>query len=88
MTPFELWTGRKLNLQHLHVWGCSVKIRIYNPYKKKIDLRTINEFFPFVIHKNLKGPGHHMRTFETRNVKFIENGEVSNILKSCKIEIQ
>jgi len=21
-TPFELWTGRKPSLRHLHVWGC------------------------------------------------------------------
>jgi len=21
-TPFELWTGRKPNLRHLHAWGC------------------------------------------------------------------
>lgn len=30
-TPFELWTGRKPNLRHLHVWGCPTEIRFYNP---------------------------------------------------------
>ncbi|KAA0031640.1 Retrovirus-related Pol polyprotein from transposon TNT 1-94 [Cucumis melo var. makuwa] len=24
-TPFELWTGRKPSLRHLHVWGCQVE---------------------------------------------------------------
>ena len=30
-TPFELWTGRKPSLRHLHVWGCLAYIRYYNP---------------------------------------------------------
>jgi len=30
-TPFELWTGRKPNFKHLHVWGCQAEVRIYNP---------------------------------------------------------
>ena len=26
-TPFELWMERKLDLKHLHVWGCSTKVK-------------------------------------------------------------
>ena len=44
-TPFELWTGRKPSLRHLHVWGCQVEIRVYNPHEKKLDARTISGYF-------------------------------------------
>ena len=37
-TPFELWTGRKPNLKHLHIWSCLVEVRIYNLHEKKIGL--------------------------------------------------
>lgn len=33
-TPYELWTGRKPSLRHLHVWGCPTEARIYNPMKR------------------------------------------------------
>jgi len=36
-TPFELWTGRKPSLRHIHVWGCPAKARLYNPHEKKLD---------------------------------------------------
>ena len=44
-TPFELWTGKKPSLRHLYVWGYQAEIRIYNPHEKKLDARTINEYF-------------------------------------------
>ena len=36
-TPFELWTGRKPSLRHLHVWGCPAEVRVYNPQEKKLN---------------------------------------------------
>ena len=39
-TLYELWTGRILN-----VWGCLVKVRIYNPHEKKLDERTTSGYF-------------------------------------------
>ena len=36
-TPFELWTGRKPSLRHLHVWGCPAEARVYNPHEMKLD---------------------------------------------------
>ena len=38
--PFELWTGRKPNLRHLHVWGCLAEVKIYSPYEKKLNIKT------------------------------------------------
>ena len=46
--------GRKPSLWHLHVWGCPVEVRIYNPHEKKLDSRTISVFL-LVIQNNLKG---------------------------------
>ena len=44
-TPFELWTGRKPSLNHLHVWGCKAKAKIYNPGYKKLDPKTVSCYF-------------------------------------------
>ena len=34
-TPFELWTSRKLSLNHFCIWGCPVEVIIYNLSKGK-----------------------------------------------------
>jgi len=44
-TPFELLKGWKPSLQHMRVWGCPSEVRIYNPQEKKLDPRTISEYF-------------------------------------------
>jgi hypothetical protein len=55
-TPFELWTGRKPSLRHLHVWGCPVEARIYNPHERKLDLEPLVVTL-LVIQQNPKGIG-------------------------------
>ena len=85
-TPFELWTGRKPSLRHLHVWGCPVEARVYNPHEKKLDSRTVRGYFIGYPEKS-KGyrfycPNHSSRIVETGNAKFIENGEVSGSAKN------
>src|SRR5436189_1273475 len=70
-TSFELWTGRKPSLKHLHVWGCRAEARIYNPHEKKLDSRTISGYFIGYPDKS-KGykfycPNHTMRIVETGN---------------------
>ena len=52
-TSFELWTGRKPSLNHLHVWGCPMEVRIYNPHERKLDSRTTNS--SLVVQKKSKG---------------------------------
>ena len=44
-TPFELWTGRKPSLNHLHVWGCRAEAKLYNPHEKVMDPRTVSCHF-------------------------------------------
>ena len=80
-TPFELWTGRKPSLRHLHVWSCPAEARMYNPHEKKLDSRTVSGYFIGYPEKS-KGyrfycPNHSSRIIETGNARFIENSKVS-----------
>jgi len=91
-TPFELWTGRKPSLRHLHVWGCPAEVRIYNPHEKKLDARTISGYFIGYPEKS-KGyrfycPNHSTRIVESGNARFIENGQFSGSDKSRIVDIQ
>ena len=88
----ELWTGRKPSLRHLHVWGCQAEVRIYNPQEKKLDARTISGYFIGYPAKS-KGymfycPTHSTRIVESRNARFIENGETSGSNISQNVEIK
>ena len=90
--PFELWTGRKPSLRHLHVWGCQAEVRVYNPHEKKLDSRTTSGFFIGYLEKS-KGYrfhclNHSTRIVETENVRFIENDIISGSLELLKVEIQ
>jgi len=90
--PFELSTGRKPSLRHLHVWGCQTEIKIYNPQEKKLDARTISGYF-IGYPANSKGymfycPTHSTRIIETGNAQFIENGENSGSEASQNVEIK
>ncbi|RDY00560.1 hypothetical protein CR513_16241, partial [Mucuna pruriens] len=40
-TPYELWTGKKPNINHLHIWGCLAEARPYRPHERKLDSRII-----------------------------------------------
>ena len=91
-TPYELGTGRKPSLRHLHVWGCQAEVRIYNPHERKLDPRTISGFFIGYPEKS-KGyrfycPNHSMRILESGNARFIENGNISGSSESRNIEIK
>ena len=81
MTPFELWKGWKPSLNHLHIWGCPVEVRIYYPQLKKLDSRTTSGYF-IGYGINTKGYifyclSHTPRIVESRNTKFFEESEIS-----------
>ena len=44
-TPYELWVGKKPSLKHFHVWGCPVEARPYKPNERKLDSRTVSNYF-------------------------------------------
>ena len=65
----------------MRVWGCPSEVRIYNPHKKKLDLRTLSGFFIGYVETS-KGyrfysPSHSTRIVESRNAKFLENDMIS-----------
>ena len=76
-TPYELWVGRKPTLNYLHVWGCPVETKFFNPQIKKLDSKTIScnfigypeisKGFRFYYH------GHDPKIVETRHVVILEN---------------
>ncbi|RVW22816.1 Retrovirus-related Pol polyprotein from transposon TNT 1-94 [Vitis vinifera] len=91
-TPFELWTGRKPSLRHIHIWGCPAEARIYNPHEKKLDSRTVSGYFIGYPDKS-KGyrfycPNHSVRIIETGNARFLENGEISGSNEPRKVDIE
>lgn len=91
-TPFELWTGRKPSLRHLHVWGCPAEARIYNPHEKKLDFKTISGYFIGYPTKS-KGyrfyrPTHSAKIVETDNARFLGNGEINGSNKPQNVVIQ
>ncbi|WVZ07573.1 hypothetical protein V8G54_020919 [Vigna mungo] len=91
-TPYELWTGRKPSLRHLHVWGCPAEVRLYNPHEKKLDARTISGYFIGYPEKSKRYrfycPNHSTRIVESGNVRFIENGQFSGSEESRIVDIQ
>jgi hypothetical protein len=44
-TQYEMWTGRKPTLNYLHVWGCPIEARIFNPSIGKLDPKTVKLSF-------------------------------------------
>ncbi|KAD3337387.1 hypothetical protein E3N88_32907 [Mikania micrantha] len=44
-TPYELWTGRKPSLRYMKVWGCLAEAKLYNPFLKKLDMKTVTCYF-------------------------------------------
>ncbi|RDY03185.1 hypothetical protein CR513_13259, partial [Mucuna pruriens] len=44
-SPYELWTGKKPNINHLHIWDCLAKARTYRLHERKLDSRTISYYF-------------------------------------------
>ncbi|KAK0587420.1 hypothetical protein LWI29_022577 [Acer saccharum] len=46
-TPYdyELWTGREPILKHFHIWGFPAEARPYRPYEKKLDSKTVSNYF-------------------------------------------
>ena len=72
--PFELWNGWKPSLNHVHIWGCRVEVRVYNPHERKLDPRTASGFFikKFKSYR-FYSPSHMHKVVEARNARFLED---------------
>ncbi|RVW83994.1 Retrovirus-related Pol polyprotein from transposon TNT 1-94 [Vitis vinifera] len=79
-TPYELWTNKKPSIRHLHVWGCPTEARPYKPNEKKLASRIVSCYFVGYSERSRGFKFYNPSTksfFETGNVKFIENVELS-----------
>ncbi|KAJ9535448.1 hypothetical protein OSB04_un001427, partial [Centaurea solstitialis] len=77
-TPYELWTGKKPSLNHLHVWGCPAEARAYNPHEWKLDSRTISCYFVGYPERSRGFKFYNPTTksfFEFGNARFLEDVE-------------
>ena len=80
-TPYELWTGRKPSLRYMKVWGCLAEAKLYNPFLKKLDMKTVTCYF-IGYPSHSKGykfycPSHVTRIVETKDAHFLEDFKVS-----------
>ena len=81
-TPYELWTGKKPRIRHLHVWGCPAQARPYRLNKKKLDTKIISCYFVGYAERS-RGFKFYDPTiksfFETGNFEDVEIGGEDNI---------
>jgi hypothetical protein len=76
-TPYEMWTGRKLTLNYLHVWRCPAKAKLFNPSIEKLDSKIVSYHFIGYPDKS-KGfrfycPDRYIKIMETRHAVFLED---------------
>ncbi|KAJ4710364.1 Retrovirus-related Pol polyprotein from transposon TNT 1-94 [Melia azedarach] len=79
-TLYELWTGKKPSLKHLHVWGCPAEARPYRANEKKLDSRTVSCYFIGYSERSRGYKFYDPRTksiFESRNARFFEDVELA-----------
>ena len=76
VSPYELWNGRKPNLNYIKVWGCLAFYRVIDPQRTKLGFRALKSVFV--------GYAENSKAYrlldldsnvivESRDVHFIEN---------------
>jgi hypothetical protein len=81
LSPYELWNGRKPNLNYLKVWGCIAYFRVPDPKRTKLGPRAIKSVFVgyAVNSKAYRLLDLSSNTIvESRDVEFIENKLISD----------
>ena len=77
-TPYELGTGKKPNIRHLHVWGSPTQAWPYRPNENKLDKRTVSCYFVGYAERSqgFKFYNPTIRSFfEMGNARFFEDVE-------------
>jgi hypothetical protein len=76
-TPYEMWTGRKLTLNYLHVWGCPTEAKLFNPRIGKLDPKTVSCHFIGYSDKSKEFrfycPDRYIKIVETKHTIFLED---------------
>jgi hypothetical protein len=91
-TPYEMWTVRKLTLNYLHVWGCPIEARLFNPSIGKLDPKTISCHFIGYPYKS-KGfrfycPDRYIKIVETRHAIFLEDEVIRGSTVPREIQLE
>jgi transposase InsO family protein len=91
-TPYELWTSRKPTQNYLHIWGCPVEAKVFNPTQKKLDDRTISFHFIGYLERS-KGfrfycLDRHTKFVETRHPVFFEDEMVRGSMIPREIALE
>ncbi|GJR32583.1 zinc finger, CCHC-type containing protein [Tanacetum coccineum] len=74
ITPYELWTKRKSNLNYLKVWGCNAVIRLLDLKLKNLGKRGIECIFD--------GYAEHSKAFRFYVIEPNESVSVNSIIES------
>ena len=77
-TPYEMWTGKKPSIRHLHIWGCPAEARSYRPNERKLDSKTVSCYFVGYAERSRGFKFYDSTTrsfFETGNARFLEDVE-------------
>ena len=77
-TPYELWTGHKPSLKHLHIWGCPAEAMPYKPNERKLDSKIVSSYFVGYPERSRGYKFYDPTTkliFETGNTQFFEDVE-------------
>jgi hypothetical protein len=75
-SPYELWKGRKPNLDYLRVWGCVAYYRTPDFKRTKLGARAMKSIFIGYAHNSKAYRLLDIETnivVESRDVEFFEN---------------
>lgn len=91
-TSFELWTRRNPRVSYLHLWGCSVEAKLFDPLQKKLDPKTISCHFIGYLNKSkiywFYCPSWFTMFVETRQAIFLENAGISGRFPRREISLE
>jgi hypothetical protein len=79
-TPFEIWNGRKPNLEILRVFGCEAFVWVPNAKRKKLDPKAIPcKFIGYDTHRKAYRfwDGEQKKVIVSRDAKFNEDFAVA-----------
>jgi hypothetical protein len=91
-TLYKMWTGRKLTLNYLHVWGCPAEAKLFNPSIGKLDPKTVSYHFIGYPDKS-KGfrfycPDRYIKIVETRHTVFLDDEVIRGSMVPREIRLE
>jgi hypothetical protein len=91
-TPYEIWTDRKPTLNYLHVWGCPVEAKLFNPSIRKLDPKTVSCHFIGYTDKS-KGfhfyyPDRYIKIVKTRHTVFLKDEVIRGSMVPREIRLE